>query len=305
MSRWPNGRAGCATIWAMGTLRRSFALVSASWGVLKEDKELILLPVVAAVASGLAIAPFLIGAFLTSSPGPAGSDTGVSLGVVGWVLLFLGYIVSAYVTIFFQSALILAANDRLTGGNPTLGSALRMAADNAGRILPWALISATVSIVLQMIQERAGFIGRIVVGLIGLAWTLVTMLVLPILVIEKVGVGESIKRSASAFKRTWGENVVGNGGIGLVSFLLVLAGMVVAGPIVVLGASNSNVPLVVIGVALFVAWVILVSAFSSALSAVFRTALYRFAVLGEEPGGFSHEMVANAFRPKRGRAGTV
>jgi hypothetical protein len=287
----------------VGTLRRSFALVAASWGVLRQDKELILLPIVAAIASSIAVAPFLLGVFLTSSV--SGTDGDVSIGPVGWVLAFLAYAVGAYVTIFFQAALVLAANDRMTGGNPTLGSALRMAGANAGRILPWALISATVSVVLQAIQERAGFIGRIVVGLVGLAWTLVTMLVLPILVIEQVGVGEALKRSGSAFKRTWGENVVGNGGVGIVGFLLFLLGLVVAGPIIAIGASRSNVPTIVLGVGLLVVWAILVSAFSSALSAVFRTALYRFAVLGEEPGGFSHEMIADAFRTKSGRAGGI
>ncbi len=288
----------------MGTLRRSFALFSASWAVLRQDKELVLLPVVAAIASGVAIAPFLIGAFL-ASPGASESDGSVSLSIGSWVLLLLGYVVSAYVTIFFQSALVLAANDRMTGGNPTLASALSMAGRNAGRILPWAIISATVSVVLQAIQERAGFIGRIVVGLVGLAWTLVTMLVLPILVIEEVGVGDALKRSASAFKRTWGENVVGNGGIGIVGMLLFLLGLLVAGPIIAIGATNSNTPLVVVGVVLLVIWTVLVSAFASALSAVFRTALYRFAVLGEEPGGFTHEMVARAFRTKTGRGASA
>lgn len=286
----------------MGTFRRSLALFSASWAVLRHDKELIVLPIVASIVSALAVSPFLIGVFLTGS-GSTTTDGSVSIGVLGWVLLFLAYVVGAYVTIFFQSALVLAANDRLTGGNPTLGSALTMAGQNAGRILPWAIISATVSVVLQAIQERAGFIGRIVVGLVGLAWTLVTMLVLPILVIEQVGVGDALKRSASAFKRTWGENVVGNGGVGLIGFLLFLIGMIVAGPIIFIGASNSNVPITVIGVVLLVAWIVLVTAFTSALSAVFRTALYRYAVLGEEPGGFTHDMIAGAFRPKRGRAG--
>ncbi|MBM3662926.1 MAG: hypothetical protein FJW94_08575 [Actinobacteria bacterium] len=286
----------------MGTFRRSLALFSASWAVLRHDKELIVLPIVASIVSALAVSPFLIGVFLTGS-GSTTTDGSVSIGVLGWVLLFLAYVVGAYVTIFFQSALVLAANDRLTGGNPTLGSALTMAGQNAGRILPWAIISATVSVVLQAIQERAGFIGRIVVGLVGLAWTLVTMLVLPILVIEQVGVGDALKRSASAFKRTWGENVVGNGGVGLIGFLLFLIGMIVAGPIIFIGASNSNVPITVIGVVLLVAWIVLVTAFTSALSAVFRTALYRYAVLGEEPGGFTHDMIAGAFRPKPERAG--
>ena len=285
---------------AVGTLKRSFTLVRTSWGVLRQDKELIILPVLSIITAGLLVLPFFIGAIAVG----ATSDSD-SLGPVGWVLMFIGYLVGAYVTIFFQTALVLGANDRMTGGSPTLGSALSMAGSNAGRILPWAIISATVSVALQAIQERSGAIGRIVIGLVGLAWTLVTMLVLPILVIEQVGVKDALSRSATAFKHTWGENVVGNGGIGIVGFLGTLIGLVVAGPIVAVGVSRSNTGLVILGVALFVLWILLVSAFTSALSAVFRTALYRFAVLGEEPTGFTHEQIADAFRPRSKAAPTA
>jgi hypothetical protein len=157
--------------------------------------------------------------------------------------------------------------------------------------------------VLRSIQERSGIIGRILIGLIGMAWTLITFLVLPILVVEGTGVKDALTRSAAAFKRTWGENVVGNAGIGLVGFLAVLAGLLVAGPIIAVGAAGGVVAITVAGVALFVLWVIVVSVFSSALSGVFQTALYRYAMLGEEPTGFTHEQIAGAFVPKRGRLG--
>ena len=179
------------------------------------------------------------------------------------------------------------------------------AASNAGRILPWAIISATVSIVLQAVQERAGFIGRIVVGLVGMAWTLVTFLVLPILVIEQVGVKDALSRSASAFKRTWGENVVGNGGIGLVMMLVGLLAFVLTAPVAFVGASTGNAPLLVLGVILVVVAMVAVSVLGAALSGVFRTALYRYAVLGEEPTGFTHDQIASAFRPKRTRGASA
>ena len=232
-----------------------------------------------------------------------GTSASFSLNPVAYVFIFLAYLIGAYVTIFFQAALILAANERLTGGSPTLGSALSAASANAGRILPWALISATVSVILQAIQERAGFIGRIVIGLVGLAWTLVTLLVLPILVIEQVGVKDAFTRSAAAFKKTWGENVIGNGGIGLVMMLIMLAGLALTVPVLVVGLNASSVPLAVIGGLLVVAVVILVSVFGAAMNGVFRTALYRYAVLGEEPAGFTHDQIAGAFRPKKKRLG--
>lgn len=294
----------------MGTFSRSIGLVKASWGVLRQDKELMLLPVMSSIVSLILVAPFFGAAFLTidlsgtgSSTTSSAGDPSASLSILGWVLLFIAYLLGTYVVIFFQSALVLAANDRMTGGSPTLGSALSMAWENAGRILPWALISATVSVVLQAIQQRAGFIGRIVIGLVGLAWTLVTLLVLPVIVIEHVGVKEALQRSAGAFKRTWGENVVGNGGIGILGVIGMLIGLVVCGPIVFVGVSNENTPMIVAGVALFVVWMVIVSVFTAAMNGVFRTALYRYAMLGEEPAGFTHDQIAGAFRPKGGRLG--
>jgi hypothetical protein len=276
----------------------SVSLVKSSWHVLSQDKELIALPAISGVVTAIAMIPFAAGAFL-AGVSTTGDETQV--GPISYVLMFLGYLVAAYVTIFFQSALILAANERLSGGSPTLGSAIAAAAGRAGHILPWAIISATVSMVLRAIQERSGILGRIVVGLVGMAWTLVTFLVLPILVIEGTGVKEALTRSASTFKRTWGENVIGNAGVGLVGFVGILLGLVVCGPIVFLGVSGDLLAVTIGGIVLFVLWTILVSVFSAALSGVFQTALYRFAVLGEEPAGFTHEQIAGAFRPRTGR----
>jgi hypothetical protein len=282
----------------MSRLSNSVSLVKSSWHVLRQDKELIALPAISGVVTAVAMLPFAAGAFLTGVT-TTGDETSVS--PVAYVVAFLGYLVAAYITIFFQSALILAANERLSGGSPTLGSALSAAASRAGHILPWAIISATVSMVLRAIQERSGLIGRLVIGLVGMAWTLVTFLVLPILVIEGTGVKDALTRSASTFKRTWGENVIGNAGVGLVGFVGILIGLVVCAPIVFLGISGDLVAVTVGGIALFVIWTIVVSVFASALSGVFQTALYRFAVLGEEPAGFTHDQIAGAFVPRTGR----
>lgn len=288
------------TLDGMDRLRRSWALAGSSWAVLREDKELLLLPVISAVAALVCVGPFLASALVLGFEGSSAAEPSFTPGVVGWVLAFLGYLVGAYVTIFFQAALVHAANERLAGGDPTLGSALAGAAERAGHILPWALLSATVSIVLRSIQERSGIVGRIVVGLAGLAWTLVTFLVLPIIVIEGVGVRDALRRSGTAFRATWGENVAGHAGIGLVTGLATLLGAVVCLSVVFLGASSGSSVPVVVGLVALVLWVAVVAVVGAALSGVYQTALYRYAVLGEEPTGFSSAQISAAFEPKRG-----
>ena len=106
------------------------ALAKASWEVLKADKELMLLPVISTAAAVITVATFFVPLLAVDADGAS------------FLVLVALYFVLAYITIFFNSALISAAHERLEGGDPTVGSALRGAASRAGRILPWALISA-------------------------------------------------------------------------------------------------------------------------------------------------------------------
>jgi hypothetical protein len=181
----------------MGKLRTTLDLARSSWSVLKADKELLVLPLLSGVASLIVAATFVVPLFLVggaeAEPTPA-----------AYVLLFLMYVVLAIITIFSNAALIAGAHERLQGGDPTVGSALRAATGRLGQILPWAVISATVSILLQAVRQRGGAAGAGAAAAAGLAWSLVTFLVLPIIVIEGLPVRAAIGRSKDLFKRTWG-----------------------------------------------------------------------------------------------------
>ncbi len=272
----------------MERISRSFRLAGASWAVLRQDKELMVLPVLSAVASLAIAATFVVPIFLTSP------DVGAegTLGLLHYLALFMMYLALAYITIFFNAALIHAANQRMDGGDPTLRTALRGAAQRAVTILPWATVSATVSVVLRAIEERAGFIGRIVIGLVGMAWALVTFLVLPLMVLEKMSVGDAIKESANLFKRTWGENVAVQFGLGLVATLALI-------PVIALGALAASVggAVAITGVTVAVIASILIVVILSTLSGIFQTALYRYARTGSS-GGFDDALLARSFAPK-------
>lgn len=278
----------------MGRWARSMQLAKASWAVLREDKELLVLPLVSAIASLAIGATFLLPIFATSKVTDAGGETTLSPSAISYVLMFAMYIVLAYVAIFFKTAMLCGADERMRGGNPSLSSALAGAGSHAGKILPWAIVSATVSVILRSLEERAGLIGRIVIGFVGVAWSVVTFLVLPVLVFEGVGVGDAVKRSAAMLKQTWGENLIVNGGIGLVSFLLVLPAFL----LVALGAATGTA--LGLGTTIVIAflWVVAVSCWSSAMSAVFQLALYRYATQSALPAQFATVDLATAFRAK-------
>jgi len=151
--------------------------------------------------------------------------------------------------------------------------------------------------VLRAISERSGFLGRIVVGLGGMAWSLATYLAIPVLVTEDVGPIEAVKESAALFKRTWGEQVVGNFGMGWAAFSAALSWVLVSVLLVALGAQLSPVGAVA-GVAVALAGFLFLAILASALKGVYTAAHYRYAVSGE-PGYFDRSMVEDAFRPKR------
>ena len=174
-----------------------------------------------------------------------------------------------------------------------MGSALRGAASRAGQILPWAIVSATVSLILRAIQERGGILARIAAGFAGMAWSLVTFLVLPILVIEGLSVGAAIKRSSQLFRKAWGEQVIANAGIGLVGVVAVIAGL----PLLLLAGTGIAV-LQVIGIGAFAVWVGLVVCVTSALSGVFQTALYHYAANGMPPAAFAPADPRARLRPQ-------
>ncbi len=275
----------------MRRISNSIALAKESWKVLQADKELLILPVISGIASIIVAATFAVPLFLTSS--------GDEAGILTYIVLFIMYVVLAYVTIFFNAALVSAAHERLNGGDPTLRTALAGAASRAGKILPWAIVSATVSTILRAIEERAGFVGQLVAGLAGMAWAVVTFLVLPIIVIEGIGVSDAIKKSGRLFKQTWGENLAAQVGFGLLGFLAVLPGIA----IVVLAALSGNGGVLGGGIVVGVVWIILVAVVIAALSVIFQTALYHFAVDGTVPAGaFSQATMAAAFAPKPGKA---
>jgi hypothetical protein len=268
----------------MNKLRNTVALARSSWSVLQADKELLVLPLLSGIASIIVAASFVVPIALSG-----GADQEPT--PLGYVLLFVMYVVLAFITIFFNAALVSGAHERLQGGDPTIGSALRAAASHAGRILPWAIVSATVSIILQAIQQRGGVAGRGIAGIAGLAWSLITFLVIPVIVIEGLGVGAAVKRSSALFKQTWGENVAARVGFGLLGFLLALPAVLV----LVVGFAAGTIG-AGIGIAIAVVWLLAVTLVMASLSSIFQTALYLYAAEHEVPSGyFDQAQISQAF----------
>jgi hypothetical protein len=279
----------------MGRFARSWALVKGSAAVLRSDRELLLFPLLSGLCTLLVAATFI--APLAFGGAFAGIDDGQS-PVWLWPVVFLFYLTQYFVIFFFNAALVGAARIRLDGGDPTVADGFRIARARWLQILGYAAIAATVGMILRMIQERAGFIGRWVAGLLGLAWTVASFLVVPVLVNENIGPIDAVKRSTELLKRTWGENLVGNVGIGFVFGLVTFGWLLIAGGLFVLALQAKSTLAIVATVAVALLGLLLLGLVQSALQGVYAAALHRYAQVGDAGAGFEGAMIADAFRIK-------
>jgi hypothetical protein len=273
----------------------SWGLIKASAGVLRADKELIVFPIVSTIGVLIVTASFALPMLLAGFFDTLLEGQGRPLG---YVVAFLFYVVQYTVIIFANSALVGAAMIRLEGGDPTVGDGLRIAGKHIVSILGYALISATVGMVLRWVSERGKTVGRIVSSIVGLAWNLATYLAVPVLVVEGVGPLEAVKRSASLLKKTWGEQIAGNFSMGLV-FGLVMFGVILLGiPVFILVASTESVALIALTALVFVLVLVFIGLINSTLNGIYIAAVYHYAAGGDAGGFFSEEMVEGAFRQK-------
>jgi hypothetical protein len=262
------------------------------------DTELMWLPVLSAISCVLVTAVVALGggAFFYPSIKPiidAGGRWEPSQGLL-FGACFVFYLVNYFVIVFFNTALVGAATIRLQGGDPTLRDGLQLAWARKWVIFQWAFLAATVGMILKMIEGRSSLVGKLVAGLIGLAWTLASFLVVPILAFEELSPFEALSRSAELFRKTWGEQVVGGFSFGLIFFLFTLPGLLM--PLVghVLGGQAG----LIIGIGWFVIYILLISVVNSATHGIFVAALYRYATTGDVAPGFSSHNFTSAWRPK-------
>ena len=283
-----------------GKFARSWALMKASATVLRSDKSLLVFPLLSGLCALLVAASFLIPVAVMVIGGEhAGQDFHQRMSVGAYLLMFAFYLVQYFVIIFFQTALTGVALMHLRGEPTSVSAGFALARSRLAHIFGYALIAATVGLVLRMIQERLGLIGRLVVGFLGLAWTVATFLVVPILASQDVGPVDAVKRSVELLKRSWGENLIGNGGIGVVFGLLMLLAVLVAAVLIGGAFASQSIAAIVFAVVVVVLGFILLGLIQSSLHGIYAAALYRYAESGEASVGFDPALLEQAFRSKQ------
>lgn len=276
----------------MRRIKRGWGLTKKSWALLNGHRELIRFPLYGAVATTLLAIVFL-------GPGLYLLDKHSLGGAIP--LLVIGVYVLSVVGFYFSVGLAAAADLIFRGqANVTVADGLDVARSRFSQICGWAALSTAISVLMGVLENQGGIGGQIAGRLVGMAWSLVTFLAVPVIAIEGTGPVETLKRSASMFRQRWGQQITGNVAIGGAVFLigvLPAAILIVAGIALWSSASFLGALLVVIG-ALVLAIAMLIS---RALSGIFGVALYRYALDGETVGGFTQEELESAVKRKRGR----
>ena len=273
-------------------------MLGESWGVLKQDKELLIFPFISLIALLALLAAFAFPIYLeftgTESLAEKRALADQLLSQEFLIPFFIYLLVTTFVMVYFQSALIGCAMMRLEGGDPKVRDGFRIANSNIVNILFWSLISATISFIFHVLSAltrgrgAASWVIRFLIGAVEFAWAILTYLVIPIYVAEKISPLEAIKRSSSLLKETWGEQLVGEISLGFIFFFLGLLAL----PLVVFGGLNGMIATGLYALVLATIW--------SALSGIYRAGIYQYAVTGKISTGFSENTMTNAFYKRRG-----
>jgi len=286
-------------------VQKGLDITRESWQVLRMDRELLVFPLFSAIA-GLAILATITSAGLLipelgqwmlkllkdRHPETLGEQ---ALGIVG---LFLLYFVQWFVVVFFNTALVGCALIRYSGGDPTVKDGFRIAVQRLPQILAWTLFVSAVGTLLSAIEQRLGWLGKLVIRFIGVSWAIATYFVVPVLAAEGTGPITAVRRSVSLLKKSWGEGLTGNFVIHVVSWFVALPAILLAVGGFVLAAWLESVVVAVLTGAVVVFGIISIAIVSSALRQIFLAGLYRYATTGEVPQGFSEDSMRRALQPK-------
>lgn len=270
-------------------LKNGWELAKVSLNTINDNRELLLFPIFSTISLILILATFFGGTYFLvgdSIEGVLGNEN-IS-DIFAYAMIFIYYLINFFIVVFFNSALIHCAMKYFDGAPTSLGDGFQFALSRIGKIFSWAIVSATVGTILQVITQ-SGRIGEFISSLIGAAWSILTFFVVPVLIYEDKSVFASIKSSTNMMKAKWGESLGGN-----VSFsLIMILGLIGAiGTGFVLGYLHP-----IVGLSVGFILVILVFTVISAAKTVFVAAVYNH-VNGRPIGDFDSDILDSAFIPK-------
>jgi hypothetical protein len=274
----------------MGRISNTWSLMKSSFGVLKQEKKLLLFPVFSGVFTLLVLAGFFIPVFITGHVPYLNEFNNLS-DPARYTLIFLFYFVNYFIVMFFNSAAVAYAIDVMRGGTPSIAAAFAKVRSRIMPLLGWTLIASTIGLILNSIENQSDKIGRIVIAFIGLSWTVLSFLVLPILIVEGKGPITALKESVAMVKKVWAEQLVGHFSFGLLFSLILI-------PVALLSFAIMAMEGIFVwaGFALLLLVGICAGILQWILQSIFMGAVYLYVRDHEVPDTFSLSQIDSAMR---------
>ena len=230
------------------TIGRGWQLSKLSFSVIKADPELLLYTFLSAIMVFATIGAASYPAYEADQTEGShwamaegtDSETGEATSeptnqYMAWI--FLTYMIGSIVVVFWNSAIIVSAHERLTGGDPSIMTGIKAAFSRIHIIVLWGIITGTVGLLLRIARDAISnnqkaspavkLLAYIVLWLVEVAWWIYTFFIIPMIVLEKKGIGEGLRDSRALFGKTWGENVVSGLGIGFMSIIGIVFSVII------------------------------------------------------------------------------
>ncbi len=304
----------------MNKFQRSWSLFKCSVQVIGANRKLLLFPVmvgllmcVIAICIILPIAFWSTGHAYTEGAHwqavaqrwVTWDEGGENLAVnpAGYGLLVGIYLVSTFLATFFNVAFYSQILNALRGQPVSISAGLRLASTRTKSIVAWSLFTGVVGLIIKALEDRVGFIGRWVFRLIGMAWSVASIFVAPVIVLEPGTANplHYLKTSAATLKKTWGESLLGYLGVQFGGLIVLAGSLVLFGLTIWMSIAYSA--FWIVGTAAVV-WVVSLVAYMFLLnvaSQVYVGALYLYATEHRVPGSFSREQMNMAWKTKSGK----
>ena len=261
----------------LGRLKTGFKLTVDSIGVIRSHPKLLTLPLLGGASAVFFWILFLLPLFVAELLGS---------GLIV-VVLFMLYFVTTFFASLFTAALVFAVNQVFHDEEPDIKESIRAAWQRKGPILAWSAIAAVVSLLLKWLEQQDNTLSSVANMVFGIAWSVTTFFIIPVIVFEDVTVKTMFTRSAETFKDTWGESIGVGFGVAIIQFAVAAVGILIAaGAFLVFGALFPALG-IVLGVVLFGAALLAAYLVGQTIWAVTKTALYVYAAEDRIPDEFA------------------
>ena len=299
------------------TIGRGWTLSKLSFSVVKADPELLLYTFLSAMMVFITIAAAAYPGYEAENkegnhwamtdpvinPETGEEERQTTSSYMAWI--FLTYMIGSIIVVFWNSAIIASAHERLTGGDPTIMTGIKVAFSRIHIIILWGIIAGTVGLLLRIARDAANknskggmkMVAMVVLWLVEIAWWIYTFFIIPMIVLEKKGVRDGLREGRSLFGKTWGENVTSGLGIGLITLVGIIISQLI-GYLVFMISQIAGIVITIALIGILILW-------TNTAEVVVVAALYEFAKTGKMPdmnGNGAKFEEALPWKPKSGWA---